>query len=622
MRGTYNGKILHVDLNEERTWTEELEEGIYRKYLGGGALASFFLLRDLKPGIDPLSPENLLIIMTSVITGLPISGASRYTVAGKSPLTKGFGESEAGGYWGPELKVSGFDGIIVHGRADRPVYLYVHDGECEIRDAGLYWGKVSGEVQSGLEEEIGDKRIRVLQTGIAGENMVKIAAITNQMRHFNGRCGLGAVMGSKNLKAIVTRGHEKPQFSDRDLAMSVIKQFRELYRREEDGLHQIGTSRGVMVQNRDGVLPTYNFRDGAFDRAEEISGETMAEKILVNRGTCYACAVGCKREVEVPERGVIPAYGGMEYETLGSLGSLCGVGDLEAVAEASQWANAYVLDSISLGVTIAFAMECYEKGIITKEDTGGIELVWGDGDAMIQMIHKIAHRDGIGDLLAEGVKEAAARLGNGAEAYAMHVKGQELPMHEPRGKYGLSLGYATSPTGADHLEAPHDPVFETLDVINHDLNKLGLIDALDRFDFGPEKVRAFYYTQMVWSLYNSVGLCNFVAEPINKISLDMLRDYLKAATGWNVSIFELLKVGERANNMARMFNTRAGFSVIDDDLPDRLFEGLGKGVLAGTAIDREAFQQALKLYYKMAGWDENGVPTEAKLVELGLNGFS
>jgi aldehyde:ferredoxin oxidoreductase len=618
MANSYNGKILHVDLSDNRQWVEEPDELIYRRYLGGGALSTYFMLRDMKRGVDPLGPENKLIFMTSVINGLPLSGANRYSAAGKSPLTGGFGEAEAGGFWGPELKRSGFDGIILHGRAAKPVYLFVNDGKCEIRDAGKYWGQLSGEVQDGLEHDLGDKRICVLQTGVGGENKVLYAAITNQLRHFHGRAGLGAVMGSKNLKAIVTRGKERISADAREEANSVLKWFREHYDHENDRMHQLGTAGGVTGLDRDGILPTLNFRDGSFAHAKAITGQTMSDTILVNRGTCYSCAVACKREVEVAEREVSPKYGGMEYEVIAALGSLCGVGDLHAIAEGSQWVNRYVLDGISTGVAIAFGMECYENGILSKEETDGIDLTWGNADAMLAMIHKIARREGIGDVLADGVKRAAARIGRGSERYALHVKGQELPMHEPRGKRSLTLAYALSPTGADHMEAIHDPSFEGLGVMDSGLSEAGMLDPVDRMDLGPKKVSAFFYAQAIWSFYNSIGMCDFVGVPIGALKLKALGNYINAATGWDMSLWELLKVGERANTMARLFNVREGFTPADDSLPQRMFEPLQNGKLEGMAIDRAEFEQARTLYYQMAGWDETGVPTTAKLAELGL----
>lgn len=618
MPQSYNGKILHVDLTEQRWWTESPDEVIYRRYLGGGALATYFMLRDMPAGVDPLGPDNNLIFMTSVINGLPLSGANRYSAAGKSPLTGGFGEAEAGGYWGPEFKRTGFDGIIIHGRAAKPTYLYVHDNTCEFRDATQYWGKLSGEVQDGLQEELGDSRICVVQTGIGGENGVLYSAIVNQLRHYHGRAGLGAVMGSKNLKAIVARGRERVGAEDREGQKKVVQEFRENFDKEHSGMYLYGTAGGIEGLDRDGILPTRNFRDGSFEHAKAISGITMANTILTNRGTCYSCLVECKREVEVPERGVSPKYGGMEYEIIGALGSLCGVGDMAAVAEASQWVNQYVLDGISTGMAIAFAMECYENGILTQEDTDGLDLRFGNADAVIAMIHKIAHREGLGNILADGVKRAAEKIGKGSERFALHSKGQEFPMHEPRGKVSLALAYALSPTGADHMEAAHDPTFEGLGVMDSGLSEIGLHEPIDRRDLSAKKVRAFFYAQTVNNLYNSIGMCDFVAMPIGALKLHDLRDFVNAATGWDMTSWELMKVGERANTLSRLFNLREGITSADDVLPDRMFEPLQNGSLEGVALDRDEFFQARKTYYQMAGWGDDGVPTPGKLAELEL----
>ncbi len=621
MSNGFNGKILRVDLTEGRTWSEEVPEKIYRRYLGGGALASYYLLKELPPGVDPLGPDNILILMCSVITGMTMSGANRFSAVAKSPLTGGYGEAEASGYWGPELKFAGFDGIIIKGKAPKPVYLWVHDGEAEIRDASRAWGQLAGEAEEIIKGEIGVKGIRLLQTGVAGEKLVRYAALVNELKHFNGRCGMGAVMGAKNLKGIAVRGKSKPQPADKETALSVYKWFKESYDRENDPLHDMGTARGVPTLDRDGILPTRNFRDGSFEFAREISGKEMKDTILVNRGTCFACSVACKREVEVKELGVDPKYGGPEYETIAANGSLLGIGNLKSIALANQLLGQYVLDSISAGVAIAFAMECYENGILTKEDTGGLELNFGNEEAAIQLIHMIGRREGIGDILAEGVKRAAAKIGKGAEKFALHVKGQELPMHEPRGKRSLAIAYSTSPTGADHMEAPHDPFYEGFGQEEmNPLTLLGLVEPVDRLDLGPRKVKAFFYCQQVWSLYNSVGMCDFDGVPIGHVRLEKLVDFVRSVTGWNTSLWELLKVGERANTMSRIFNYREGFTKEDDTLPDRMFEELQNGSLKGHKIDRQEFAQALRLYYQMAGWDpDTGYPTRAKLAELDLD---
>jgi len=613
------GKLLHLDLTNRQSRVEEVSETTMRKFLGGGALAAHILLRDLRPGVDPLGPDNVLVFTTSVINGLSLSGTNRYTAAAKSPLTDGYGESEAGGWWGPELRAAGWHGVVVHGKAEHPTYVWIKDDQVEFRDARPYWGKLSGEVQDGLEAELGDKRIRVLQCGVSGERLVRYAAIVNQLKHFHGRGGLGAVMGAKNLKAIVVRGSKPPVASDKTEAKNQLVWFKEHYDRSKDRFHQLGSSSGVLALEASGILPTRNFRDGSFEGAKEISGQKMRDTILVNRGTCYACAVACKREVEVKELGVTPKYGGPEYETLAASGSLCGVSDLKALALVNQLHAQYVLDSISTGAVCAFAMECFEHGIITKEMTGGLDLTWGNADAVIQLVHMIGKREGIGDLLAEGVKRAAKKLGKGAERFALHVKGQELPMHDPRGKKGLSLAYALSPTGADHMEAPHDPLYAGFHPQGHPLGGLGLIEPLDPLVLDAKKVRAFFVTQQVWSAYNSVGMCDFVGAPLNALELQPMIDYINGVTGWNMSVFEMMKVGERNNTLARMFNVREGFTPEDDILPQRMHEGIGNGALKGQLIDRDEFFAARRTYYEMAGWDPmTGTPTAAKLAELGV----
>ncbi len=619
MASGITAKLLHVDLTTRQTRVEEVPETVLRKYLGGGALAAHILLRDMPAGVDPLGPDNVLAITTSVINGLSLSGTNRYTVAAKSPLTGGYGESEAGGWFAPELRAAGWDGLVIHGQADAPVYLWIKDGTVEIRDARAYWGKLSGEVQDGIEQELGDKRVRVLQTGISGERGVRFAAIVNQLKHFHGRCGLGAVMGAKRLKAVVVRGSKPPVPIDKEGAKRALVWFKEHYDRAKDRFHTLGSASGVLALEASGILPTRNFRDGSFEHARAISGQKMAETILVNRGTCYACAVACKREVEIPEDGVTPKYGGPEYETLAASGSLCGVGDLNALARINQLYAQYVLDSISTGAVIAFAMECYEHGIITKADTGGIDLTWGNAQAVEQMVHLIGRRQGIGELLGEGARRAAARLGRGAERFALHVKGQELPMHDPRGKKGLSLAYAISPTGADHMEAPHDPLYAGFHPQGHPMGPLGLIEPLDPLTLDSKKVRAFFETQKVWSSYNSIGMCDFVGAPLNSLEMEPLVAYINAVTGWNMSLYELMKVGERNNTLARLFNIREGFTPTDDVLPQRLHEGIGNGPLKGERVDPDQFFAARRVYYQMAGWDpETGQPTPAKLAELGL----
>jgi len=614
----HNGKVLRVDLSNRAITEEELPEIMYRRYLGGGALSLYYLLKELKPSVDPLGPENMLIFAASAVTGTPALGFSRFTVAAKSPITGAFGEAEAGGWWGPELKFSGFDAIIIKGKANKPVYLWIHNGKAELREASHLWGQLARETQETIRKELGDEKIRIALIGPGGEKLVKFACILNELKHANGRTGLGAVMGAKNLKAIAVRGNKKMSLYDPERVREIVKRVLETYKENPGTLGEVGTARGVMPLNADGILPTRNFTSGSFEKAEDICGETMRDTILVGRGTCYACAVRCKREVKVDEPyGVDPVYGGPEYETIAALGSLCGIGDLKALALANQICGAYTIDTISTGTTIAFAMECFEKGIITKKDTGGIELKFGNVEAMLQMVEQIGKREGFGNLLAEGVKIAAEKIGKDAQEFAMHVKGLPLPLHEPRGKTGVGLGYALSPTGADHLEIPHDPFFESEAGLKGIL-PLGIIEPLSAYDLSSRKVRMFMYLQQLYNLFNSIGLCIFTANPFGPLSINNVVDYTNAVTGWDTSLWELMKVGERHSNMSRIFNLREGFTSKDDCLPDRFFQSLEGGTLKGKKIYFQEFQQAVKTYYQMMGWDENGFPLKGKLEELEL----
>lgn len=619
MEGAFSGKYLRVDLSGGTIRVEEYPDLQYRLFMGGSAMAAAILLKELPPGVEPLGPENVLVFATGALNGTPLSGAIRFTVAAKSPLTDGYGEGEAGGWWGPELKFAGFDGVIVTGQAPAPVYLWIADGKAELREASHLWGKLSGEVQDILAAET-DKRARILQCGPAGERGNLHASIVNELKHFNGRTGLGAVMGSKRLRAIAVRGHVKMEPKNPQALQAVLQWSREHYDRTVDMLHKLGTSRNVRAYSADGILPTRNFQVGQFEHAQAISGQAMAETILTGEGTCYACAIACKRKVEVPEIGVTSRYGGPEYETVVASGSACGIGDLKVIAKFNQLCGQYVMDTISVGMTIAFAMECFENGLLTKGDTDGLDLRFGNGEALLALTEKIANREGLGDLLALGAERAALKIGGGADRFALTVKKQELPMHEPRGKQGLSLAYATSPTGADHMRAAQDPTYEGFHPQgSHALEALGLAEPVKRLELSPKKVRAYAYTSHYRSMLDSLGLCHLAVAPGPALGITQVVNAMRALTGWDTSLWELMKVGERAKALARVFNCREGFTPKDDRLPERLHEAFTSGPLAGVRVDPGTFQRALQLYYRMEGWDpETGWPTFAKLAELGI----
>ncbi|NLF77969.1 MAG: aldehyde ferredoxin oxidoreductase family protein, partial [Chloroflexi bacterium] len=483
MEQIYNGfwgRILRVNFSTGQTETVELSPTLYRKYMGGRNLALHFLLQEVPPHTDPLSPTNKLIFMTSIATGSPIAGQGRHTAAAISPLTGGLADTQCGGWWGAELKFAGWDGLIIEGQAEEPVYLSIEDDQVKILPAGHLWGKETGEVFRALHEAHGHKT-RVLQIGPAGENLVKYAMITADLRHFHGRGGLGAVMGSKRLRAIVVRGtNRKLKLADPEALKQVAKWFANSTKGHPaiSLHHELGSPKGVVPLSIQGILPTYNFQDGSFAAAEAVSGETMNEVLNGQTETCYACVVACKRSVEgeTSKFKVTREYGGPEYESLGLLGPNLAVDDITAIAQSNEICNAVGLDTISTGVTLSWAVECFERGLLTTEDTGGVVLRWNDPETYHRLIYMTAYREGFGDLLAEGCKRAAESIGRGTIEYAMQVKGQELPAHEPRGKWGVALGYAVSPTGADHLQAAHDPWFDKPGDYSTDANWVDLED--------------------------------------------------------------------------------------------------------------------------------------------------
>jgi len=609
----HNGKILRVNLSNGRIAKEEYDETFYRTYYGGRGFNAYFLFKEVPVGADPMGPENRLVFSLGPLTGAPISGSGRSSVGAKSPLTGGYGEAEAGGFFGAELKHAGFDAIVVEGKAAKPVYLWVHDGEAEVRDASKLWGMNTLESQEAIRSELGDGRIRTAQIGPGGENLVRFACVINDLKHAAGRCGMGAVMGSKNLKAVAARGRGGPEWADPELIRKHAKWIADNFMQVSGGMHNLGTSGGLIDLSKNGGLPTRNFQTGVFEHAEAITGQTMADTILVGRENCYACVIRCKRAVKVDELGVIPEYGGPEYETMAALGSDCGVGDLKAIAKGNQLCNAYSLDTIATGNVIAFAMECYERGLLTREDTGGIDLRFGNAEAMLAVLEKIARREGIGGLLAEGVARAAKKIGKGAEELAMHVKGQEFPMHEPRIKQGLGVGYSLSPTGADHCHNIHDTTMRPGPGMDR-IRAMGLnIPPLAFNDIGPDKMS--YYTHAVnWSSFgNCIGMCLFLPW-----GFDRTVELVRGATGWNATLFELMKVGERMNSLLRAYNVREGITAKDDTLPKRMFQQIGDPLPTTAPLKEKEWQAAKQFYYAVMGWSSDGVPTRAKLQELGV----
>lgn len=637
MPSGYNGKILHVDLTQGELRVETPTEAFYRLYMGGSAMGLYYILKEMPRGADALGPENVLTLMTGVTTGAAISGQSRINANAKSPISGGIGDSQGGGFFPAELKFAGFDGIVIKGKSSKPVYLWIKNGVAELRSASKLAGKLTGEVESELKQELGDDKVEILQHGPAAEKGVLYSTLLSMSNRNNGRTGMGLVMASKNLKAVVARGTNKPVLADSKALTALNRTGPKLLPDNGDmgGLAKYGTASVVMPQHSMGTLPTRNYNEGSFDLAEDISGEKLYDVYLrgaaagkqdkQGRDTCYSCIVRCKRVVELEGKyPVDPQYGGPEYETIGTFGSYCAVQDLAAISLANQICNEHAVDTIACGATIAFAMECYEKGIITKEQTGGLELKFGDADVMLEALRQIVTASTpFGKLLGQGSERVAAVWGNGADECLTTVKGAESPAHMPQAKRSLGLIYAVNPFGADHQSSEHDWMIEdgiASDLYMSRLALLGMEERLPPMSLGVEKVRFAYLTEVFYSMLDSLELCQFVWGPgWTLYGPAETAELVNAVTGWDVTVDELMAVGERRLNLMRTFNAREGFDRKDDKLPKKFYKALqGEGPTAGIALTHDEIESALDSYYKMADWTNDGKPTQTKLQKLDL----
>jgi aldehyde:ferredoxin oxidoreductase len=614
----HHGKILHIDLDESSIRTEEPDSSFYRKYVGGSAMGAYYLLKLTPPGTDPLSPQNTLSLMVSAVTGAAISGLSRVAATAKSPLTGLVGESAAGGFWPAELKFAGFDGIVVRGRAENPVYLWVHNGDAELRDASRLWGRFTADAEDMIREELGDRRIHVLQCGPAAEKGVRFGALINNANRANARTGMGTVMASKNFKAVAVQGSNRPELAD-PKALRALAKWGGSHLAESGvaGFNRLGTAGMLVGQSLVGGLPTRNWASGTFERAEDIGGELINETIIKERDTCFGCVVRCKPVVEITEGryAVDPRYGGPEYETLAALGAYCGVSDLAAVTYANQLCNMYGMDTISCGATIAWAMDCFQRGLLTTEDTGGIDLRFGNAEALVGMVELIGKREGFGHILGEGSARAARHLEVGSEL-VVAAKGQEYPAHMPHVKGGIALLYTVHPGGADHTILEHDPSYMNYP---EKMAQLGLIDPQPSSALNDEKVYYAVTMQRLLSFIDSACMCKFAFGPAWQLfDVDQMLEAVRSITGWDVTLQEVMEVGERRLNMLRAFNAREGVGAEADTIPSKMAIPLEGGATDGVAISKEAVEEAKALYYRMVGWDEDGRPTRDKLVELGL----
>ena len=621
----YTGKILHVDLSNHKIEVEEADEAFYRSYLGGRGIGYHYLMQQVPAATDPFAPENILVLATGVMTGAPLPASCRFAAVGKSPLTGTAGESEAAGFFGPELKMAGFDAVVFQGRSEKPVYLWVTGGKAEIKDAAHISDLGARQVEDAIRNEMGSKKIRVAQTGLAGMNRVRFANITNNLGHFNGRNGFGALMGSKNLRAVAASGTKKLTFQNPEFLRETAQNYARTFKNNPIGeqLFVYGTTAFPEILSAAGALPVNNFRRSQLDDAASVSGDTYNEILLQKRKGCYACPIRCKRGIALddPRYGVDSRYGGPEYETISALGTNLNITDLKAIAKGNEICNRYCIDTISAGMTIAFACECFEAGFISTSDTDGLELRFGDADLMIQLLQMIARREGFGDMLAEGSARLARQWGLEDKPCHLAVKGQEVSMHDPRVKVGVGIGFAVSPYGADHMTAAHDTAFVNENSFSlNSVRPLGIYEPMHATDITTAKVRNYKLLENFWRTLDALGLCVFGYAPRGVMPIDVMVECVSAVTGWKAGLFELMRAGERGTMIARAFNSREGFTIKDDRLPGRLFDPKPDGANAGKQIFKEAdFKEATRLYYEMIGCDpQSGRPHRAKLLELGL----
>ena len=593
MANGYWNKVLHVNLTDRSTWIEEPGDEIYRLLVGGRGFIARYLLQYVPEGADPLGPDNVLIFAPGVMTGVPLPGAGRHSVGAKSPLTGGFGESESGGFWGAELKKAGWDVIVVHGASETPVYLWINEDKVEFREAGHLWGMTTGECEEAIVAELGDPRIRTAQIGPGGENLVRYANINNDLNEVAGRTGLGAVMGSKKLKAIAVRGTQKVSMAEPQRVTAIAKWVASTLEEKHKAFHEFGTGAAMVGKHLQGGLPTMNYQYGEFDPVSEIDAVAVRDKLRIAMKSCYSCSVRCKKVVRVEARqenavdekgrpvavdpkgrwSIDPKYGGPEYETLAAFGNTLGIDDLIAICKSNEMVNALGLDSISTGTTIAWAVECYERGILTDADTMGESLRFGNAEMVIEMIRKIAYREGIGDLLAEGSQRAAARIGRGSDEFLTTIKGMEMAMHDPRHMPEMRASYLLAPTGGDHMRQTGDR-------------------------------NAFR---------NQAGLCFFL-----NYDDEQVLDALQGVTGWDIDQEEVVLAAHRGLAMARVFNMREGLGRETDALPKRFQQDLPKH----KGLSPEQQDEIVTDYYREHGWnEETGRPMTATIERLGIRDY-
>lgn len=607
----YAGTILYVDLDTGKTRTERLTQEVALKYIGGIGLGMYLWLTNSKAKVSPLSPNNPLVLSTGPLSGTMFpTGGNGHAFVSKSPATNGVGESVSHGTFGTELKRAGYDAIVITGKASKPVYLWIDDNSVKLKDANALWGRSPGETEDAIKEEIGDYYVRVASIGLAGENQSKIACIINEKTRAAGRTGLGAVMGSKNLKAIAVRGTCDVAVAKPAEFMDMIKEFHERMKGPAAQKYRtLGSTENLLINNNLFCLPTRNYNNAQFEKASKISSEELNEHFLAKIIGCNSCAMRCEHEVVIREGFYKGTMARIEYDNLWAFGPNCGVDEFNFIIKAAERCNFYGLDAQSTGVTISFAMECHEKGILTHEQLGDIDAHFGNSNAIVKLIDKIGRREDIGDILADGVKVAAEKIGKDSDKYAQHIKGLEVTGYDLRSLKTAALSFAVSFRGADHNRS----AAYTLDL-------KGKVDRL-KAEHGRGKL--VKDLEDSYNLIDSLIVCkNSKASFFG--DFDEFAKLYNLVTGFAVTANELKLAGERVHALAKLINTREGLSRKDDSLPWKVMNQpiTEDGLAKGAVMTREELELLLDDYYQARGWKPDGCITEEKLEKLGLNEFS
>ncbi len=622
MPNGFVGVILRVDLTTGTVTKQEMPEEFYRTYLGGGAVGAYFLLSETPPDLDPMAPGNILTLAPSVTTGCAVSGASRCSAVALSPLSGAVGEGQVGGSIGPMIKRAGYDAIVITGKAPQLAYLLVDAETVEIREATHLKGRSVSDVRETLDAELGDSstEVCVIQCGPAGENLVRYACLMVDANNAVGRTGMGAVMGSKNLRAVVLRAprRTKVAFADPDglKRLAILGGQRVKTSDFPSTLRAHGTPGVVGFQSGCGNMATRNYTSGCHPDHMNLAGETYDPIIGAGETTCFGCAVACRKRVkaEAPY-AVSDKLGGPEFETLSTLGTNLDLVEITAVAKANELCNENGIDTITMGAVAAYVFESMENGCIAPDMMEGKTLGFGKPEDLFWLIEKVGTCDGVGKVLAEGFAASVKHFGQATEKFAIHCKGQGLPAHMAQFKPSQALMYAAVPIGGDHMSSEHD----WLAVSGELVKGLAVTGTATRASMDLPKVRMTAYSQHFYSLLDTLTLCMFCWGPGNLFSYAELVDFVHCATGWDCTFWELMKAGERKTNMMRQVNARRGFTRKDDVLPERLYAPIPDGPSKGLHVDRELFPQMLNQYYGVMGWDlETGNPSQGKLMELGL----